>query len=40
LIRSSNARLDDWSAAIANTAQGKKRKHMFEFMRERGFFKR
>ena len=38
--RGSNARLDDWSAATANGVQGKKRKHMFEFMRARGFFKR
>ncbi|MGB5736368.1 MAG: oxygen-insensitive NADPH nitroreductase [Thiohalocapsa sp.] len=38
--RGSNARLDDWSAATANTVQGKKRKHMFDFMRARGFFKR
>jgi nitroreductase len=38
--RSSNARLDDWSAATANSVQGKKRKHMLEFMHARGFFKR
>lgn len=38
--RGSNARVDDWSAATANAVQGKKRKHMLDFMRDRGFFKR
>jgi len=38
--RSSNARVDDWSAAAANAIQGKKRKHMLDFMHARGFFKR
>jgi nitroreductase len=37
--RGSNARLDDWSAAIANAVQGKKRKHMLDFLRGRGFFR-
>jgi nitroreductase len=36
--RGSNARLDDWSAATANAVQGKKRKHMLDVLRERGFF--
>ncbi|MGB5834405.1 MAG: oxygen-insensitive NADPH nitroreductase [Thiohalocapsa sp.] len=38
--RGTNARMDDWSAATANAIQGKKRKHMLDFMRGRGFFKR
>lgn len=38
--RGTNARVDDWSAATANAVQGKKRKHMLGFMRERGFFRR
>ena len=38
--RGSHARLDDWSAATANAMQGKKRKHMLDFLRRRGFFKR
>lgn len=37
--RAANARLDDWSAATANAIQGKKRKHMLDFMRGLGFFK-
>jgi nitroreductase len=38
--RGTNARLDDWSAATANAVQGKKRKHMLDFLRTRGFFRR
>lgn len=38
--RGAGARMDDWSAATANAIQGKKRKHMLDFMRDCGFFKR
>jgi len=38
--RSANARISDWSAATASAMQGKKREHMLEFLRERGFFRR
>ena len=36
--RSSNARTSDWRTPTANAMQGKKREHMLEFLRERGFF--
>ncbi len=38
--RATNARVDDWSAATANAVQGKKRKHMLDFMHGQRFFKR
>ncbi len=38
--RGANVKLSDWSHATANTMQGKKREHMLEFLRERGFFVR
>lgn len=38
--RGQGAKLGDWSGATANAVQGKKREHMLEFMRRRGFFVR
>jgi nitroreductase len=38
--RGSNVKLSDWSNAAANAMQGKKREHMLEFLRSRGFFVR
>jgi nitroreductase len=38
--RSANAKASDWSATTAAATQGKKREHMLEFLRERGFFLR
>ncbi len=38
--RGANARVDDWSAATANAVQGKKRKHVLDFVHGLGFFKR
>lgn len=38
--RGSNIKLSDWSSAVAGAMQGKKREHMLEFLRARGFFKR
>ena len=37
--RGSNIKLSDWSSAAAAAVQGKKRKHMLEFLRSRGFFR-
>lgn len=36
--RGSNIKLSDWSSAVATAMQGKKREHMLEFLRARGFF--
>jgi nitroreductase len=36
--RGSNVRLSDWSSAVATAIQGKKREHMLDFLRARGFF--
>lgn len=38
--RGQGAKISDWSGAAANAVQGKKREHMLEFMRRRGFFVR
>jgi len=38
--RGSNVKLSDWSTAVAGAVQGKKREHMLEFLRKRGFFVR
>ncbi|MFM1892062.1 MAG: oxygen-insensitive nitroreductase [Pseudomonadota bacterium] len=38
--RSSNTKLSDWRSAAANALQGKKREHMLDFLRQRGFFRR
>ena len=38
--RGSNVKLCDWSSAVATAMQGKKREHMLEFLRARGFFRR
>ena len=37
--RGTNVRLSDWSTAVATAVQGKKRKHMLDFIRARGFFR-
>ena len=37
--RGSNVKLSDWSSAVATAMQGKKREHMLEFLRARGFFR-
>lgn len=36
--RGSNIKTSDWSAATASAIQGKKRIHMFDFLRRQGFF--
>jgi nitroreductase len=38
--RGSNIKLSDWSSAVAAAMQGKKREHMLDFLRARGFFLR
>ena len=38
--RGSNIKLSDWSTAVAAAMQGKKREHMLDFLRARGFFLR
>lgn len=38
--RGRNIKLSDWSRAAAAAVQGKKREHMLEFLRSRGFFRR
>ncbi len=38
--RGANLKLSDWTTAAADAMQGKKREHMLEFMRARGFFVR
>ena len=38
--RGQGAKIGDWSGATAKAVQGKKREHMLEFMRRRGFFVR
>jgi nitroreductase len=38
--RGSNVKLSDWSSAVAVAMQGKKREHMLDFLRSRGFFQR
>lgn len=38
--RGSNVKLSDWTHVAANAVQGKKREHMLEFLRTRGFFVR
>jgi nitroreductase len=38
--RGSNVKLTDWSRAVAGAMQGKKRVHMLDFLRSRGFFRR
>lgn len=38
--RDSNAKLSDWSSTTAKATQGKKREHMLDFLRRRGFFLR
>ncbi|WP_078120041.1 oxygen-insensitive NADPH nitroreductase [Thiosocius teredinicola] len=38
--RGSNVKLSDWTSAVATAMQGKKREHMLEFLRGRGFFQR
>lgn len=38
--RSTNTRLSDWSRAVANAVQGKKREHMLDFLHGRRFFLR
>ena len=38
--RATNVKLSDWSSAVAKAMQGKKREHMLDFMRARGFFLR
>jgi nitroreductase len=38
--RGSNVRVSDWSTAVAAAMQSKKREHMLEFLRKRGFFLR
>jgi nitroreductase len=37
--RTRHARVDDWSATTARAVQGKKREHLLEFLRRRGFFR-
>ncbi|MEW8626181.1 MAG: oxygen-insensitive NADPH nitroreductase [Candidatus Thiodiazotropha sp.] len=36
--RGANVKLTDWSNATAEAIQGKKREHMLDFLRSRGFF--
>ncbi|MES9940821.1 MAG: oxygen-insensitive NADPH nitroreductase [Candidatus Thiodiazotropha sp. 6PLUC2] len=36
--RGTNIKITDWSNATANAVQGKKRAHMLDFLRARGFF--
>ncbi|MCG8486353.1 MAG: oxygen-insensitive NADPH nitroreductase [Chromatiales bacterium] len=36
--RGANVKLTDWSNATAEAMQGKKREHMLDFLRSRGFF--
>ncbi|MEJ2455422.1 MAG: oxygen-insensitive NADPH nitroreductase [Candidatus Thiodiazotropha sp.] len=36
--RGANVKLSDWSTASAEALQGKKREHMLDFLRSRGFF--
>lgn len=38
--RGNNARRSDWSATTAKAVQGKRREHMLDFLRRRGFFRR
>jgi len=38
--RGANIKLCDWSTAVAGAVQGKKREHMLDFLRARGFFLR
>jgi nitroreductase len=38
--RGANVKLSDWTTVTANAVQGKKREHMLDFMRARGFFVR
>jgi len=38
--RGKNVRLGDWSTAAARAVQGKKREHMLDFLRARGYFRR
>ncbi len=38
--RGANVKLSDWSRAVANAVQGKKREHMLGFLQARGFFLR
>ncbi len=38
--RGANLKLSDWTTAAVDAMQGKKREHMLEFMRARGFFVR
>ncbi len=38
--RGANVKLSDWSRAAANAVQVKKREHVLEFLRSRGFFLR
>ncbi len=38
--RGANVKLSDWNTASAEALQGKKRQHMLDFLRSRGFFVR
>jgi nitroreductase len=38
--RGPGAKVGDWSGATSRAVQGKKREHMLDFMRRRGFFVR
>ncbi len=38
--RTDNSRLSDWRTPTARAVQGKKREHMLDFLRARGFFRR
>jgi nitroreductase len=38
--RGANVKFSDWTHMVANAMQGKKREHMLEFLRARGFFVR
>jgi nitroreductase len=38
--RGSNVKLSDWTHAVANAVQGKKREHMLDFLQGQGFFLR
>jgi nitroreductase len=38
--RGSNVKLSDWTCAVTNAVQGKRREHMLAFLRGQGFFQR
>jgi len=38
--RQSNVKITNWSQQTASAVQGKKREHMLDFLRQRGFLQR